>query len=339
MEVSVSKYPALPLLFRKSGTLTVLCPYVSALARLPPGSSLFDNVPHNENSENVRRYCDCKQEVYVSKPPPVPTTCAHPGNVRLPSVIPFQDVTAEYLRSVMPVSGTVESQEKPPWKRQEVPHSQVRGMMNDKSFDSIGRLAGQDSSSRTASARWKRQSGSTVVEFSRQSLTQADLEGLTYFFPDDHVEDDRSEPSLPRPPALGLTAAHTMQLCLRAVVNSSVAMACGPLLADTLNDAVLMCVADLQLKDDRAWLSASLPLLQNECERRLIQVAGRGEWGSAVALLRCPELCSHNGLCSESGCVCLPGFGSYDCSVLSGRCCELGNVANSFLMTSCYLHM
>nr|XP_023658487.1 von Willebrand factor D and EGF domain-containing protein [Paramormyrops kingsleyae] len=291
--------------------------------RLPPGSSLFDSVPHHENSENVRRYCDCEQEAYVSKPPPVPTTCAHPGNVRLPSVIPFQDVTAEYLRSVLPVNGTDESREKLPWKRQEVPHSQVRGMMNDKSFDSTGRLAGQDSSSHAASARWKRQSGSPVVEFSRQSLTQAVLEGLTYFFPDDHVEDDRSEPSLPRPPALGPTAAHTMQLCLRAVVNSSVAMACGPLLADTLNDAVLMCVADLQLKDDQAWLSASLPLLQNECERRLIQDGGGGEWGTAVALLRCPELCSHNGHCSESGCVCLPGFGSYDCSMLSDQIPEI----------------
>lgn len=81
-----------------------------------------------------------------------------------------------------------------------------------------------------------------------------------------------------------------------------------------------MCVADLQLKDDLSWLNATLPLLENECERRLVEEGRREEeYQDVLAVLKCPNLCNGNGQCSEWGCVCFPGFGSYDCSVLSGR--------------------
>lgn len=81
-----------------------------------------------------------------------------------------------------------------------------------------------------------------------------------------------------------------------------------------------MCVSDLQLKDETSWLNATLPLLENECERRLIEKRRREqEHQDVVALLKCPNLCNWNGQCSEWGCVCFPGFGSYDCSSLSGK--------------------
>ncbi|TMS10560.1 von Willebrand factor D and EGF domain-containing protein [Larimichthys crocea] len=83
-----------------------------------------------------------------------------------------------------------------------------------------------------------------------------------------------------------------------------------------------MCVTDLQLKDELSWLNATLPLLENECERRLLEERRREEeYQDVLSVLKCPNLCNWNGQCSEWGCVCFPGFGSYDCSMLSGVTC------------------
>lgn len=109
--------------------------------------------------------------------------------------------------------------------------------------------------------------------------------------------------------------------CQRAVANSSVALGCGRLLGPAIvSQAVAMCISDLQLKDDQTWVGATLPLLENECERRLVEERGReGEHQEMLSFLKCPNLCNGNGQCSEWGCVCFPGFGSYDCSVISGE--------------------
>lgn len=99
------------------------------------------------------------------------------------------------------------------------------------------------------------------------------------------------------------------------------ALGCGRLLGRAIvSQAVAMCVSDLQLKDDQTWVGATLPLLENECERRLVEERGREEeHQDMLSFLKCPNLCNGNGQCSEWGCVCFPGFGSYDCSVISGK--------------------
>ncbi|KAK7877856.1 hypothetical protein WMY93_031496 [Mugilogobius chulae] len=92
----------------------------------------------------------------------------------------------------------------------------------------------------------------------RQSLSQSDLEGLAYFFPEDH------EP-----------AEQARAQCEEAVANSSVALGCSRLLrTEIVQRAVGMCVSDLQLKDEESWLNGTLPLLENECERRLVEQRG-----------------------------------------------------------------
>lgn len=103
--------------------------------------------------------------------------------------------------------------------------------------------------------------------------------------------------------------------------NSSIALGCRRLLeVSIVGRAVDICVRDLQLKDDESWLNATSPLLENECERRLVEERRREEeYQDVLAVLKCPNLCNGNGQCSEWGCVCFPGFGSYDCSVLSGK--------------------
>lgn len=98
-------------------------------------------------------------------------------------------------------------------------------------------------------------------------------------------------------------------------------LGCGRLLGEMLEQALEMCVIDQQLKDDQAWIGATVPLLENECERRVVEDVGRRKENQDVlASLRCPSLCSGNGQCTEWGCSCFPGFGSYDCSQVSGGC-------------------
>lgn len=87
-----------------------------------------------------------------------------------------------------------------------------------------------------------------------------------------------------------------------------------------MEQTIEMCVADQQLKDDRTWLGATIPLLENECERRAVDERGRKEkLFNVLAFLRCPNFCNGNGECTDRGCTCFPGFGSYDCSQVSGE--------------------
>uniref|UniRef100_A0A3B4DMT3 von Willebrand factor D and EGF domains n=1 Tax=Pygocentrus nattereri TaxID=42514 RepID=A0A3B4DMT3_PYGNA len=158
-----------------------------------------------------------------------------------------------------------------------------------------------------------------------QSLSQSDLEGFTYFFPEDHVVSNQPELSTPAwPTESGLTEPAARQLCRGALRNSTAGLGCGDLLVGVMEHALEMCVLDLQLKDDQAWLIGTVPLLENECERRLVEEVGRREeLRSILTFLRCPNLCSGNGQCTERGCTCFPGFGSYDCSHVSDETSEI----------------
>lgn len=166
--------------------------------------------------------------------------------------------------------------------------------------------------------------------FEHQSPNQAELEATAYFFPEDHEASARG-PVIPTwPTPSGMNELQASALCQQAVVNSSLATGCRHLLAESfLVQAVSMCISDLQLKDEPSWLNATLPLLENECERRLVEKErSQQEHLEAVTLLRCPNMCNWNGQCSEWGCFCFPGFGSYDCSAISGRKSKQKN--NSF---------
>ncbi|XP_070691737.1 von Willebrand factor D and EGF domain-containing protein [Pempheris klunzingeri] len=157
------------------------------------------------------------------------------------------------------------------------------------------------------------------------SLSQSDLEGFTYFFPEDHEAPVQPDSPLAWPTPSGLTEQQAGAQCRQAVANSSIALGCRRLLEESLiGRVVAMCVTDLQLKDELSWLNATLPLLENECERRLIEERRREEeYQDVLSVLKCPNRCNWNGQCSEWGCVCFPGFGSYDCSVLSDQIPEI----------------
>ncbi|NWI99640.1 VWDE protein, partial [Crypturellus undulatus] len=173
--------------------------------------------------------------------------------------------------------------------------------------------------------------------FPFQSLSQADLAGYSYFFPEDHAAGLHRKflPSWPTPS--GLTESGAVGLCREAVVNSSIGRSCGGLLGKRVEDAVDMCVKDLLLKDDLSWAEALLPLLENECEKRVLEEINynqqelQGSVEDLLVVLQCPSLCSGNGECMEWGCACFQGYSSYDCSILSDQVPEITELENGGL--------
>ncbi|KAI3360400.1 hypothetical protein L3Q82_002310 [Scortum barcoo] len=292
--------------------------------RLPPGSSLFDAVPSRLSTPSPRRYCDCQagRRLTPARARPQQVTssdssCSHHGNVRLPGVIPALDVTAEYISSVELLRGEGN-------KRQTLPRGS-EAQPRERSLTSRASRGGASTSARQQRRRGRRQTHRYVSNSPHQSLSQSDLEGFSYFFPEDHEVAVQLDSSPTWPPPSGLTKQEARTQCQQAVANSGVALGCRRLLAESLIGRVVsMCVTDLQLKDELSWLNATLPLLENECERRVMEERRREEEHQDVlALLKCPNLCNGNGQCSEWGCVCFPGFGSYDCSVLSDQIPEI----------------
>ena len=271
-------------------------------------------MPSHLSTPSPRKYCTCQTEPRPASPrtrsrpaASSDSACSHHGNVRPLGVIPSLDVTAEYIGSVELLRGN---------KRQSLPtgHS-IRNAREKGSRD--GALI----SGRQQRRKGRRQTHRYISDSQHQSLSQSDLEGFTYFFPEDHEPAVRPDSSPTWPTPSGLTEHQARAQCLQAVAHSGIAIGCGRLLEESLvGRAVAMCVTDLQLKDEQSWLNATLPLLENECERRLVEERRReDELQDVLAVLKCPNLCNGNGQCSEWGCVCFPGFGSYDCSVMSGN--------------------
>ncbi|XP_076832293.1 von Willebrand factor D and EGF domain-containing protein [Brachyhypopomus gauderio] len=284
--------------------------------RLAPSSSLFDKVPAYERAAIVHPFCHCGQEPRLSRPkarpPSSSSSCSHMPLLRSPSIIPSLDVTADYI------SSPVLSRDASPRPGRSSQPDQAQGGDTDTWIlhpHPVGRRQGHEQSP-------------TI-----QSLSQSDPESITYYFPEDHAVPTQLEASAPTwPTESGLTETSARHLCEGTIRNSTVVLACGHLLGAALEQALDMCVADQQLKDEAAWLGATLPLLENECERKAVEeVRSTRDVRDALAFLRCPSLCSGNGQCTEHGCMCFPGFGSHDCSRTSDQTPEISALGDGGL--------
>ncbi|XP_033614131.1 von Willebrand factor D and EGF domain-containing protein [Fukomys damarensis] len=319
--------------------------------RILPGKSMFDTMPISLTLPTKPSYCSCSLETAskyrfsnhldsVSQSETV-SGCKDFKHMRFSSLIPELDVTSEYINSEILVKGirkhTSEEENNLIFLLQEKKHINLTKLdlnlqhpKNEKQnasnyLDSEKQTqdeAGHSHETRWHQRkRWKRQNVKDYPPLSAfQSLSQTNLEEFTYFFPEDHAEDVHQElvPSWPTPS--GLTEHSTLALCEQTLANSSIGELCLAFLGKRLNSVIDMCVKDVLLKDDISWAKASLALLENECERRVLEEGAydRGKYGKSIEdillVLKCPNLCSGHGECMEWGCACFPGFSSYDCS-------------------------
>lgn len=322
---------------------------------------MFDKTPSSLPSSRKTNFCDCTFEDVgldssvhklkaVSKSE-LPVSCKDSENGRFLSLIPGLDVTAEYLIPIDLVKGlnkhsSVHEMDSAALLEKEdnqtklhksslvKPHVSATSKISSDvekertSSSDIKRISDgySNQKSQPATNRRKRQSYYKYHPvFLFQNLSQTDLEAYRYFFPEDHTTDKDKKflPSWPTPS--GLTESSALRLCQQAIANSSIGRACGGLLGRRMEDAISICVKDLLLKDDLRWAEASLALLENECEKRILEEINysqqelQGFVENLLTVLKCPSLCSGNGECTEWGCACFQGYGSYDCSILSGR--------------------
>ncbi|XP_041899557.1 von Willebrand factor D and EGF domain-containing protein isoform X3 [Corvus kubaryi] len=343
--------------------------------RILPGESLFDKTPASLTSSRKIVFCDCaledarlyqpvnKLEVVTRSELPLP--CKESENGRFLSLIPGLDVTDEYLgpadlvRGLKKRSSTHEMDSSTLLQRQNNQTklhktSLINSHLSATSVGNTGTEREGSSSldirrnshhysshihkSQSATSRGKRQNYYEYHPiFLFQSLSQTDLEGYSYFFPEDHATDTDQKflPSWPTPS--GLTESSALFLCQQAVANSSIGRSCGALLGRRTGDAIDMCVKDLLLKDDLGWAEASLALLENECEKRILEEINYNPQEleesveSLLTALKCPSLCSGNGECTEWGCACFQGYSSYDCRILSDQAPEITELENAGL--------
>lgn len=272
--------------------------------RMDPGESLFDRTPPGTPEELRKPFCLCPGGLGPAHHGGAGTSCIAYENVDHTSVFPSVDTTVEYVRS-----------------------GEGAESMPDASSPPLGRSV------------WASQSAPQPGEDPGEGLPQASagfrpvlghaqLDEFAYRSAEARQE---AQPRWPTPS--GLSRSKALVLCQLALANSTVGAACGGLLGRRLDEAVDLCVLDLQLKDDLGWTEALLPYLENECERRLLENGTRrslegpdptGAAAEVAAALRCPGRCHGHGECTPAGCRCSSSHSSYDCSRALGECPDAG---------------
>nr|XP_023423040.1 von Willebrand factor D and EGF domain-containing protein [Cavia porcellus] len=321
--------------------------------RILPGKSMFDTMPISLTLPPKPPYCSCSLDTTsdyqfsnhldgVSRSETA-SGCKDFKHVRFSSLIPELDVTSEYINSEVFEGGIR--------KQTSGEENNLNFLLQEKAHMNLAELdlnlqypgeekqnaskyldnekQAQDEAGRGqhtrwhGQKRWKRQNFNAFPALSAlQSSSQINLEELTYFFPEDHIEKVHQEfvPSWPTPS--GLTEDSTLALCEQTLAHSSLGKLCLAFLGRRLKDVIDMCIKDVLLKDDVSWAEAGLALIENECERRVLEEGKHSteKYGKSMEdillVLKCPHLCSGHGECMEWGCVCAPGFSSYDCSAL-----------------------
>ncbi|KAL6034535.1 hypothetical protein STEG23_034675, partial [Scotinomys teguina] len=313
--------------------------------RLLPGRSMFDKIPASRQFPAKPSYCSCllgtTSEHLLSHPPDsgshleMASSCKDHKHIQFSSLIPDLDITSEYINSkalVRKISTHAPKEEdnlnllqpEEPHTNLTKPELSLRHPGNEtqnllKYFSNDRHT--QDQKMGNSQNRWKRQNlKESLPIFAFQSLGQANPEEFSYFFPEDHTEDSPQEFVPSWPTASGLTEQSILALCQRTLANSSIGRLCLPFLGRVLTHVIDMCGKDVLLKDDVTWAEAGVGLLENECERGVLEEGRHNveEYRKSIEgildILKCPHLCSGHGQCMDRGCACFPGYSSYDCS-------------------------
>ncbi|KAM9380342.1 von Willebrand factor D and EGF domain-containing protein-like [Phaethornis superciliosus] len=328
--------------------------------RLPPGKSLFDKTPAPSEGKQRKNYCRCQKESNMSVPvmnkwntfqTPFPQSPGcHYDHVDYTSAIPYVDVTSEFFthpetESASRKGGKLSAKSfyqryrpKSVQKRGS-PEDQIKLLVNNismKSNSSIGSTKATEDLQRV-----KRQGD--YYEYSSfhplHGTSQKDSESFAYFFPEDYFEGIRTKLPLSWPTPSGLTITKAQEICHQILTNSTIGLVCKGLLGKKMDEAINICLLDLQLKEDVAWVKALIALLENECERRVLgkrHEVFHGKHPSAtqekiLIALQCPDFCNSNGQCSELGCQCFEDHSSHDCSIAKKQALEIRGLENGGL--------
>lgn len=264
---------------------------------------------------------------------PQPSVCHH-DHVDHSSAIPYLDVTSEFVTHTETES-PLRKGEKPPTKtfgqryfsksiqKGRSPEVPLKPFPHNVSMNSNSSIDSTKPTGDLRKAKRQDEYGEHSSFHPLQGPAQRDSKSFAYFFPEDYFEGVRMKFPLSWPTPNGLTATKAQEICHQILANSTIGLVCKGFLAKHLDEAINICLLDLQLKDDVAWVRALIALLENECERRVLENR-KGEfpdgnqasaaWEEILTALQCPSLCNGHGHCTELGCQCLEGYGSYDCS-------------------------
>ncbi|XP_068805382.1 von Willebrand factor D and EGF domain-containing protein isoform X4 [Struthio camelus] len=300
--------------------------------RIPPGKSLFDKTPAPSEGKQRKKYCRC-QKVNTKSWHSVNTLntfqnsysqsfgCRY-ENVDYASAIPYLDVTSEFV-SHPETEATLRNGKllAKPYPQRYLPKSVKKRRSPEDRLKTLTHFI------KPAEELQRAKQQDDHYEYSLfyplQSPSHIDSESFAYFFPEDYFEGIRTKLPLAWPTPNGLTSAKALKICHQILANSTIGLVCKGVLGKQMDEAIDMCLSDLQLKDDVAWVSALIALLENECERRVLGnrsklfSAGNGPSASQediLTILRCPDFCNGNGQCTELGCQCFEDHSSYDCS-------------------------
>uniref|UniRef100_A0A8C0J2A6 von Willebrand factor D and EGF domain-containing protein n=1 Tax=Chelonoidis abingdonii TaxID=106734 RepID=A0A8C0J2A6_CHEAB len=246
--------------------------------RIPPGMSLFDKTPPISEGEKRKKYCRCQKEHTLS---------LHSVNTQNAFQSSFpQSLGCHYdnvdYTSAIPYLG--------------ITSEYVTRLETESTLRSDGKMLAK--------------------AFDQRYLPKIRL-SFAYFFPEDYFEGIRPKVQSIWPTQGGLTSTKALEICQQVLANSTIGSICKDILGRQLDEAIDICLSDLQLKDDLAWESAMIAFLENECERKEILIA-----------LRCPKFCNGNGQCTEWGCRCFEDHSSYDCSIAKKNAMEITGLEN-----------
>ncbi|XP_067406004.1 von Willebrand factor D and EGF domain-containing protein-like [Emydura macquarii macquarii] len=324
--------------------------------RIPPGKSLFDKTPPNSEGKKRKNYCRCQKEHTLSlhsvntinafrSSSPQSLGC-HYDNVDYTSAIPYLDVTSEYvthpeiestLRSAGKLLAKSFDQRYLPKsvKKRDSPEGRLKlyaqkvSLKNQKNDSFVNSTKPEE-----VLERAKRQEDyyEYLPFYPFQNVSQKDLESFAYFFPEDYFEGIRPKVQSVWPTPSGLTSSKALEICQQVLANSTIGSICKEILGRQLDEAIDLCLLDLQLKDDLAWEAAMIAFLENECERKVLENRTKlfhaATHEEIITALRCPNFCSGNGRCTEWGCQCFDDHSSYDCSIANKNTLEITDLEN-----------
>ncbi|XP_072181253.1 von Willebrand factor D and EGF domain-containing protein-like [Diadema setosum] len=167
------------------------------------------------------------------------------------------------------------------------------------------------------------------------------------FLPDHRISDLRPlQGTWPTPS--GISQQQARKFCAQTIRNTTLATACGLSGLRTnmyIDDAVEMCLSDVQLTEDLTWASQTLPLIENQCEAAYVSnrtlwrpdANAGNELGEALPpqgvlrALNCPNECNGHGVCTEVGCICENGYEAPDCRWTNGAAPQIVRLENNGL--------